>query len=303
MLPFVIGWLCGVVALFDDADTAVGNLNRFALYVPFPALILASLARDPGALPHSWAFWLVVPATVLLALLPLKWVGDRLDRSGGTLALVVVFGNTAYLGLPFVVAMRGEAVTSTVSLLVGIYVFLSMLLGPFLLTAWSGQTGAAPWRGALATIVRQPLTWSPILGVAARWLPDAVRGGIVGVLAPLGQAAGPVALFLLGMYVHTHARRLERLDVATVAHLAAKMAWLPLVTTLGLAVARPCGLGVEAARCILLLACMPPAITTFAIARDANIGADRVAQVIVAGTLLSAVTLPLAAVWVASWAG
>ena len=79
------------------------------------------------------------------------------------------------------------------------------------------------------------------------------------------------------------------------------MVWLPLVTGVGVWVGLRFGLDVEAARCALLLASMPPAITTFAIARDADIGADRVAQAIVAGTLLSAFTLPLTAAWVASW--
>lgn len=301
ILPVVLGLLCGVAGLFEDPDAAVNHLNRFALYVPFPALIVAALGKDSAPLPHSVAFWLLVPLTVGAALVPLKAVGDRLGGLGGTMALVTVFGNVAYLGLPFLQAVRGDAVMSTAGLLVGMYIFLSMLFGPLLLRVWSGEGGRDAFVTSARKVVRQPLAWSPIVGGLLRLLPDALRLGVVDAVMPVGRAAGPVALFLLGLYLHTHGRKLRQVDVALVAHLGVKMVWLPLVTGAGVWIGLRFGLDVEAARCALLLASMPPAITTFAIARDADIGADRVAQSIVAGTLLSAVTLPLTAAWVASW--
>lgn len=292
VLPVLLGFLSGVGKLFDDPDAAVGHLNRFALYIAFPALIFVGLAKSTTPLPADWTFWVAVPLAFCIAAAPLKWVGDRAERSGGTLALLVSFGNVAYLGLPVVDVVLGHDAMGIAGLVVGAHVLLSLTVGPILLLRWSGDGEGVALGASVRKVLKQPLFWAPVLGILSRAVPVDLRMPIVDILAPLGKAAAPVALFLLGLYVNTHLRRLKGLDGLVALHLAVKLAWLPLVT---FAVIQLLGLDGVTAQVLLLLSAMPPAITTFAIATEFGVGADRVAQAIVAGSILSAVTIPLVA--------
>jgi predicted permease len=55
---------------------------------------------------------------------------------------------------------------------------------------------------------------------------------------------------------------------------------------------------VTAARAVVLLACTPSAIATFSLAEELGLGQQRVAQTIVATTLVAAVSLPAVSGWV-----
>lgn len=287
LLPLAVGVLAAARSWFVDPVAALDALNRYALAVAFPALVVAGLAT--GSLPVGLAGWLLVPVTVGLALLPLPLV-RRLGVQPGTVGLVVVFGNVAYLGLPVVEALLGAEAMDTAALLVGLHVALSMTVGPWLVAADAPEGRAV----VLGRLLRQPLLWSPFVGLALRALPSEVGQAAAALLGPLGRSAGPVALFLLGLYLHGERRRLARMDVAAWVHVLAKGVWAPTVTGLCLVVLVGGGqIDLETARVAWLLSAMPPAVTTFSIARELGADDARVAQAIVAGTLLSGLVVPL----------
>ena len=290
--PLLVGALCGGLRLFPKPDLAVAQLNRFALYVAFPALVYGGLADARFALPSAWLFWALVPATLLLALALLRTFGRP---HAGSLALVVAFGNVAYIGLPVVQQLLGDAATGVGALAVAIHVTLAMVFGPALLLRWSGGDGSAP----PSAVLRQPLLWAPLAGLLARQLPGDARRLLGAVADPLGDAAAPVARFLLGLYLHTHRAVLRRIDRAALGHVAAKLLLLPALTFAGVAGGLHAGLlPLREAQVLLLLAAMPTAITTFAIAERFGVGVNRVTQAIVASTLASALSLPATA-WLA----
>ncbi len=290
LLPLGLGLLAGRRGWFADPAVALDALNRFALTVAFPALVVVALAS--GELPTGPAAWLAVPVSVGLSLLPLPLV-RRLGVQVGTVGLVLVFGNVAYLGLPVVEAVFGAEVMGTASLFVGLHIALSMTLGPWLLASGTRNEGG----NGLTRLLRQPLLWSPLVGLALRALGPAGQS-VAAVLAPLGRAAGPVALFVLGLYLFGERSRLVRVDVAAWVHVLAKGVWAPAVS-LGvmLALRQWAGASDELVRVAVVLAAMPPAVTTFSITRELGGDEARVAQAIVVGTLLAGVTVPLA-LWV-----
>lgn len=286
VLPLALGVLSGAVGAFADPRAALDALNRYALAVAFPALVVVGLAA--GALPTSWVAWALVPGTVALTLAPLPLV-RHLGASPGTVGLTVVFGNVAYLGLPMVEAVYGAEAMDTASLLVGMHVALAMTVGPWLLATG----GSASHREVAARLVRQPLLWSPFVGLGLRLVPGAADL-VVAALGPLGRSAGPVALYLLGLYLHLERRRLARVDRAAWVHVLAKGIWAPIVAGVAVALLRGRGLiDDETARVAWLLSAMPPAVTTFSIARELGGDEARVAQAIVAGTLMSAAVVPV----------
>ncbi|MCA9614811.1 MAG: AEC family transporter [Sandaracinus sp.] len=286
LVPLLLGFVSGRARIFAAVDQAISHLNLYALYVAFPALVYVGIADAAFALPTTLGFYTTVPVALLLALLFTRALGKPV---AGTVALIVSFGNVAYLGLPLLARVLGEEIVGIASLAVAMHVSLSMLVGPLLLLRWSDAGGEAPMRAVL----KQPLTWAPFVGLAARLLPGDVVGATVEILRPLGASAAPVAMFLLGLYLYRH-RDALRLDGVALRHVVAKLVVLP-AATFGLAFAFHRGglLETTEAHVLVLLAAMPAAISTFAIAERFGLGERRVCQAVVASTWISAATLPL----------
>lgn len=146
-------------------------------------------------------------------------------------------------------------------------------------------------------VARQPLLWSPLAGLSLRLVPAEIVTPLRATLEPLGRTAAPVSMVLLGLYLWTH-RDALRLDAGArgslAIHVAARIVLVPLVTLAMILPASRLGwLALDEARVLLILAAMPAAITTFAIALEQGIGSDRVAAAIVGSTLGAALTLPL----------
>lgn len=298
LLPLALGLLAGRVRIFDEPERAIDALNRFALHLAFPALVVAGLSDPRTPLAQRPAFLAIVPLSLLASLAVVRALGslgERAREERGTLALVVAFGNTAYLGLPYVEAVLGPGAIGAAAVAVALHVACAMTLGPLLLAKWSGGP-AGQGRAAVLRVARQPLLWSPLAGLALRLVPAELAEPLRATLDPLGRTAAPVSMVLLGLYLYTN-RGALRLDPAArgslAAHVAARIVLVPLVTLAMIVPASRLGwLAPDEARVLLLLAAMPAAITTFAIALEQGIGSDRVAAAIVGSTLASALTLP-----------
>ena len=303
VFPALLGALAGRAGLYATPRSAVGHLNRYALMFAFPALVFCGLLDARFRLPDSVAFWVSIPLSLVASLVLGRLLvaalvradEGRRRRAAGAMALTSAFGNVAYLGLPFVSKVLGDEATGVASLAVAIHVGLAMLVGPALLLRWgSDASGERPDYGSLA---RQPLLWAPLVGLAARWLPEPVQDFALEIAKPVGGSAAPVALFLLGLYVQQNLRALRRVDASAAAVVGAKLLLLPSVTFgVVLALSTWGELGVLEAQVLFLLAAMPAAITTFAIAERYDVAAGEVSQAIVLSTLVAVLTLPVGVV-------
>jgi len=285
--PLVLGALVAWRGLFPDPEAALDVLNRYALYVAFPLLVILGLTGESFSAPTNVGFWVATPLSFALTL-ALVWLTSRTRPVAGTVALTAVFGNTAYLGLPVLVQILGDEIVGLASLGVSFFVFFSLVSGPALLIRWSDGEGAAQG-SVVRKLVRQPLLWAPLLGGASRLLPAEGLAGLRPVLGPVGHSAAPVALFMLGMYLYLHRQAVRQITPTLMAHVGFKMGVLPVVMG---AVGHLLGLPHDQWVVLTVLAAMPVAITTFSIAREFDVGQERVAQAIVASTLLSVATIP-----------
>ncbi len=285
-IPAGVGALCGALRLFRDPAAAVSVLNRYALYIGFPALVTRGLLLPSTTIPQQAAFWVVWPVALVLVLV--------LVRAGRNPAvgLGVTFGNVAYLGLPYVLAVMGESIAGPAALAVAVHVTGAVTVGPALLARASGSTGGA--KAVAIRVARLPLFWAPMVGLVLRTAPAGVRDGAGTVLAPFAESAAAVALFLLGLHVYIERRRVLSVGAAVLRMVAVRMLLAPAVV-LGLAWgAHLAGwLSPELARVHVILAAMPLAITTFSMAHDADVESDRVAGAVVVSSLMALVMLPL----------
>ena len=292
-IPVILGLVIARAGLISDLGAAIGSLNVFSLYVGFPALIAAGILDADFALPDDVAFWLAVPLLDLI-LVGCCWLAGRLfERQAGSMTLVCLFGNTAYLGIPFVVSVLGERSRGPAALLVAIQVVIAVAIGPWLLVRWSGHR-AAPV--SLGSILRQPLLWAPALGLGARLLPAGGRDVVSEAIGPLAASAAPVAMFLLGLYLFQKRELLARAERGVWAHVALRLLVAPAVSTaLAVTLLRLDAIDHGTAGIVVIMGGVPAAITTFAMAQQAGVAVDRVAGVVVRSSIVSLFTLPVIA--------
>ena len=285
-LPAVVGAACGALGLFRDPRAAVGVLNRYALYVGFPALVARGLLEPGAAIPEQPAFWLLWPVALTCSLLLSR--GVRHPAVG----LGITFGNVAYLGLPYVLAVMGPSMAGPAALAVGVHVTGAVTVGPALLAHASGGGGGL---GAVARrVARLPLFWAPLAGLLLRTTPPSVRALAAQGLSPVASSAAAVALFLLGLHVYVERARVLEASRAVLGVVAVRMVLTPaVVLALGLGAVVWGWLPAELARLHVMLAAMPLAITTFSMAHDAGVESERVAGAVVVSSVAALVMLPL----------
>lgn len=311
LLPLVLGVLAGRGGWLTTATlghpASMAALNRFALLFAFPALVIASFI-DPSrtheiALPVLVlaAVPLLIGATVSVALGHRVIGGERLP-SGGALALVALFGNSAYLGLPLVSAVVGESLLATASTIVSVHVALTVTLGTTLLERREGAS-FEPLR-ALKQLLTSPLAMSPVVGLIAAWVLEAsgtthhpATHAAFRALDALGKTASPLGIFVLGLFLGERGLRARGGHEGVRGQLAFAFVRLIVVpgTTLLLAWAleEVWPLPRDTVRTLLLLAAMPAAISTFAMAEEARVDPQAVASAVVYTSLLSVATLPM----------
>lgn len=206
----LMGWLAarGRVLPLDG----IGAMNTFVLFFALPAMVFrlsASGALQQGGLLGLLGAYGVGGAVVVS--LALAW-GIRAGlgrRDSGMLALVTVFPNTGFLGLPLLTGLLGPAAAGPVAatLLVDVLVLSSLCL------AWahSRAPGAGPgqahdeaWQAALTSLkgaLRNPLLWSMAAGLVVSWAGWRLVKPLDDTLHLLSLSATPAALFTLGAIV------------------------------------------------------------------------------------------------------
>ena len=285
-VPALVGAACGALGLFSDPRAAASVLNRYALYVGFPALVARGLLLPSTSIPSEPAFWLLWPVALVVTLLVTRGV------SRPAVGLGTVFGNVAYLGLPYVTAVMGESMAGPAALAVAVHVTGAVTVGPALLARGSAQ--AHSWRSVAVRVARMPLFWAPIVGLLLRNASPGVRTVAGQGLAPFASSAAVVALFLLGLHVYVERTRVAQTGRAVLGLVVVRMVLTPaVVLALGLACRAAGLLSSDLVRLHVILAAMPLAITTFSMAHDADVESDRVAGAVVVSSLLAAVMLPL----------
>jgi len=192
----------------------IGALNTFVLFFGLPAMVFRLAAGgallQPGLAGLLWVYGLAGGMVVGLGLLVFSRAG-RSRRDAGLAALVTVFPNTGFLGLPLLTGLLGAPAAGPVAatLLIDVLVLSSLCL------AWAhtrpdsvfGPAGGVsePNGGAVAAAarslrgaLRNPLLWSMVAGMAMAALGWRLPGPVDETVRLLGQAASPTALFTLG---------------------------------------------------------------------------------------------------------
>ena len=197
---------CGVLAgrfrLVTQASSAA--LNQFVYAFALPAMLFVAVYRGSLAEILSGAFLFgVVAATLGTALLGYA-VSRRLQEGApaeSTLrALNASFANTGYLGIPLVTVAYGERAALPAALATVATNFVSFALAIVFLEIFVNPRRGAV-RRALWGVARSPLIWPIGLAVLFVALDVRVPTPVERFAGLLAGAAGPCALFAIGLFV------------------------------------------------------------------------------------------------------
>lgn len=287
------GTLSGHFGLLGNASSEA--LNRFVYFISLPALFFISLARveleSVFDLPFIAAYCGGILVTFLLAMATAKWVfGLRLDAMALN-GMSAIFSNTGYLGLPLLLLLFGEAgvlpaVITTVingALIMGLIALMLELA-----VHRSGGMLVALGR-AFIGVFRSPLLLSAMAGLAFAGVDLPVPMPLQTFCDILGAAAGPAALFAIGLFLVGSSAKQGLLEVSWLVLL--KLVVQPAVTwflAFQVFVLDP----VWAAGAVIQAA-LPTGALVFILAQQYDIYIQRSTAVIMFSTVISVFTLSM----------
>ncbi|MEE8196682.1 MAG: AEC family transporter [Acidiferrobacterales bacterium] len=287
------GYLAGYFGVLGTHSSEA--LNRFVYYFALPALLFIFVARAPLERILYWPFLAAWGGSLVLsfgltALLARLVYRDRLAVVG-LRSMNASFANTGYMGIPLAITAFGEAAglpAIIATAFMGI-VLISLTIA-LIETDLSTKAGA----GGIARDVGLALAKNPlVLSVAAGALVSAFGISIPLPLAKffdlLSSAAGPCALFAIGLFISGQSVRegLHEAALITAIKLLVHpaIAWLLLATVFEV---EPLWATVT-----ILIAALPTGANCFVLAQRYNVFVAPTSATILLSTALSVVTVSL----------
>lgn len=306
----LLGMALRRLGVFDERAAEV--LNKVVLYVCLPAAVLRyapRLAFDASLLGLVAVPWLLLALTVPWVALLARALGLRGDERA-VLLLTIALGNTSFLGFPLVSALLGEAALPYAVIYdqFGSFLVLSTF-GLYVLARYGGGSRHPASRGTsppldagereptAADIGRRILRFPPFIALAfgLTLMPAEPPGWIGNGLQRLADALLPLVVLAIGITIRLRLPRDELKPL--IAGLASKLLLAPAVA---LALLWPLGLQGTLARAAVLEAAMPPMITAAALAISHRLAPGLAAALVGYGIVLSLLTLPAWA-WFLAW--
>jgi len=291
-LIILIGVVCAATGLMDAAVTAA--LNRFVYHVALPALLFRGVAGadfatafDPGFIA---AFGGGIAITFLLVVTFRKKTAPRLADTA-VQGLGASFANAGFMGLPLAAMAFGDdgqqpAIVATIMTACALFAAGLAVVE----TDLKSKARLAETLGkVLRVLARNPLLLAPALGALVSLSHVSLPMAVNTVTSLLGAAAGPCALFTLGLFI-AQQRVLGRLK--TVSWLAfLKLLVQPAATYLLAFHVFPVPL--VWAKVAVLSSGLPTGIGPFVLAKIYGLQGAEAAGTILLSTALSVVTISI----------
>lgn len=298
-LPFFALILFGYIAASRRwvPTEAVPAFNGFLLYFAVPAMLFRFAANTPFREITNGTFfaaWGIAGVAVLLivAFVSRRFLRESL-RDSAFLGLAGAVANAGFLGVPMLVALLGERAAAPVILAIVADLVIVSSVG-LVIAEMGGATGRG-WRedvrDAAIRIFLNPFVLSMLLGAAFSGFGWKLVTPLAEIVKLLADAAGPCALFAIGVsLVRTDAR----LNSAVLAlPIAAKLLLHPFIVWLAMHLF---GIDDFTTTVAVLVAALPSAgwVFIFAIRYEADAG--RISATILLTTAIAFVTFS-ALVW------
>lgn len=300
------GYLASYWNRFRDG-AAEPSISAFVFYIALPALLFKIAAESDFTAGVPLAFPVLILGTTAVfasAVFVLIWfLAGRNVKSTLAVAMAASYGNVAYLGIPVIIGVLGEAGGLPAGMAQLFHNLLFMLGYPILYGMLMVRSTAGVSRWAVANtalrkaIFASPVVWGIGLGILVGSTDVAVPEPVTGFINILAGAAAPGALFAIGLSLRNAVLNFSggELNVLPLSIAAgAKLLLLPAITA-GIAMWLAPELPEPWFVALVLAAGMPTSATAFVLAQSDGGDGRAAAATIVLTTAASIVTLPLIA--------
>jgi predicted permease len=301
-IPFFALVLAGYLACRTKVlpVEAIPGLNAFVLYFALPCMLFRFGMSTPVLELLNPVVLVVYLAAglVLVCLTVAMTLNDRIGLKDAAFgALVAVYPNNGFMGVPLLVALLGPPAAGPVictvlaDLLFTSGLCLALSQASFGRQGPPGHGAAAAVRRSLRAALSNPLPWSIAAGACLSLAGLQPFGPIRTLVQMLADSASPVALFTIGavlcragQHVHARSRVSDYLPLALV-----KLIAHPLLVWLLTSAARWLGepLSQFQTHVLILTAALPSAANVSLLAERYGADNGRITRVIMTSTVLS----------------
>ncbi|WP_010529706.1 AEC family transporter [Lentibacillus jeotgali] len=203
------GFLAGRFSLLSFNSTS--SLNNFVFYFALPALLFFSLSTAPVDQILNVNFILanlcIIFSCFLLTLLIFKFIFKKPFPEISMYGMITTYGNTGFMGIPLLVAAFGQEAAVPAAIVTFIYdltiitlVVVSFETAKVMNNKHQEKANIFSLLAQIGkSVVLNPINASLILGIFVAVTQIPVPESINVFTETLGPAAGPTALFALGL--------------------------------------------------------------------------------------------------------
>ncbi|AOA57106.1 AEC family transporter [Acinetobacter larvae] len=228
-LVILVGYVYG--RLKPDSGEADKLINDYVLYIALPALLFIAVARADIADLKQWGFVMStligIVASYVIATMFAKSMKIGLPQSS-IFSMGACYGTTGYMGVPILISIYGEQATlpaALATILHNIPAIMAVIISWGVFSNRTTKNQISLFRSVITaalTTVKNPLTISVLAGLAFVLFDIRVPIFIESFASFLGNAAGPTALFALGL-------GLSRLNVRKHLNVTAGRIVIPMI--------------------------------------------------------------------------
>jgi malonate transporter len=283
------GYLAGRVKLLPENGSMV--ISRFVFLVAMPAFIFISLARIPVEDFFNWPYLAVLGGGMLvifvLGIIVARYAFPDSLTAHSLHALTAMFSSTAYIGLPLILVVFGEAglVPGIIGAVITGAVFMPLAI--ILAETDRGRAGRKVATASMVAVMRNPLLVATAAGLLTSASGVSVAAPVTTFCELLGEAFIPCALFAAGLFISGCSVKGEIKEISWLVFV--KLLLHPLITWwLAFYVFELEG---TLASIAVLQAALPSGVPVFVLAQHYETFVTRSSAVIVVSTVLSILTL------------
>ena len=288
--------LCGYLAgAFGVLGTASSDaLNRFVYYFALPALLFIFVARAPLDRILYWPFlaaWggSLIATYALTAMLGKLFYRDKLAVIG-LRAMNATFANTGYMGIPLAITAFGD--DAALPAIIATAIMSIVLIGPTITLIEAGLTQQPNTnlvaRDVGVALTKNPLIVSVVAGALVPVFGIPLPLALVKFLDLLSAAAGPCALFAIGLFISSQTLGKQVAEGSLISGI--KLIVHPLVAWLLVTLFRVEPLW---ATVTILMAALPTGVNCFVLAQRYHVYVASTSATILLSTVVSVVTVSL----------
>ncbi len=293
VLPLFLVILLGLVFSRTKAAslTWVEILNNYALWIGFPALIIASLSKLELAGQSYFSFILINSSFIVFCTLlayPVSKIFGFDNQMRRSLFIVLSFGNVSYLGIPILQNSLGDKILPVAAVLSGIYVFWLLTLALILIQVHDSKK--IDLKKLVVSLVKNPLLLSVLIGILIVVFQLKIHDVLIKTINLFAESVTAVVLFSLGIFLGL--QKIGKIKEWRQIFVFA-LVTMVVLPAFYLLIVKTFRIPLDNLDASILDAAMPLGVTPYALAVVYKLNAQFIARLIVLATLLSMVILPL----------